>query len=75
MAPMLERKEIIGVIMHIMREHQCIPQQDYNLPDGSIAILCKCSVLNEYNSNGYTDHLTLAVIHAIEDKIQENDLD
>lgn len=63
---MLLSKEAGSIIMKILREHRpIIPQIGDYLADGSPTILCKCSDFDEYNSNGYTDHLTVQVLNAL----------
>jgi hypothetical protein len=59
---MLLNKETGRIIMRVLREHQPVPQNCEFFPDGSVVMLCKCSDINEYNSNGYTDHLTVQVL-------------
>lgn len=53
-------------ISRVIRQHQPIPQVGEYLEDGTPAILCKCNDIDEYNPNGYTDHLTLQILDAVE---------
>lgn len=64
----MEDTQAKAIVHEVIRKHQVIPQQGMAFPNGDIMLMCKCSGLNEYNNNGYTDHLEVQMLNAIEDR-------
>jgi hypothetical protein len=42
--------------------HRPIPQIDYYLQDGSPALICSCSDIQEYNMAGWMDHFNVVLL-------------